>query len=350
MPDQKAFVFDTNFIFDNKNLTKVVAELKEKGFTAYITQVAISERIAQNCRNKKHKYEDLEKIIKETKDFASITINKSYKTMEAEYHKGIQKKYEDLFGEHIISFSIDKEMFQRVLDRSYMKVPPFIVQGESDKGFKDSLMWLSILDFFKDKGEDAVVFVSNDKVFKENKDFLCKEFSDVTGKSIDIQDNAYYRKLIEVVPQEEPKADSKKLSDDVKDSLRHKIKDAFDALCIVSYIDEYRDEHWRKTFTTNTRFDPEYMASVFQQIEDVVSQHLFESELPASVILNIDGRITDNGNHIPMDRIEHVITLYRQIKTTYPDYLTQFYTAVASILNQNYEEFILVDDDENLPF
>ena len=46
---KKAFVFDTNFIIQNYNLNDVVKNLNEKGFVVYITQVAIDERIAQEC-------------------------------------------------------------------------------------------------------------------------------------------------------------------------------------------------------------------------------------------------------------------------------------------------------------
>ena len=48
----KAFVFDTNFIIQNHNLNDVVKNLNEKGFVVYITQVAIDERIAQECIKK----------------------------------------------------------------------------------------------------------------------------------------------------------------------------------------------------------------------------------------------------------------------------------------------------------
>ena len=77
MPDtRRSFVFDTNFIIQNKNLNEVIENLNKNGFSAYVTQVAIDERIAQECVKQKGKYEKLASLSKETKDFATITIDK----------------------------------------------------------------------------------------------------------------------------------------------------------------------------------------------------------------------------------------------------------------------------------
>ena len=47
MGDKIAFVFDTNFIIQNHDLETVTQKLMEHDFVAYVTQVAIDERIAQ---------------------------------------------------------------------------------------------------------------------------------------------------------------------------------------------------------------------------------------------------------------------------------------------------------------
>ena len=193
---KKAFVFDTNFIIQNYNLNDVVKNLNEKGFVVYITQVAIDERIAQECIKQRAKYDKLESFKKEVEGFASITITEPYEKTEKLYKEGMQKKYETLFGANIIPFDRSEKNFNRILQRAYMKVPPFITSG-TDKGFKDSLMWLSILDFFSSNGEDEVVFVSNDNGFKENSERLCTEFRDTTSKIIEIKDNSYYKTILD---------------------------------------------------------------------------------------------------------------------------------------------------------
>ena len=53
MSDKTAFIFDTNFIIQNRDLDVVIQKLKEKEFVVYITQVAIDERIAQECNKQR---------------------------------------------------------------------------------------------------------------------------------------------------------------------------------------------------------------------------------------------------------------------------------------------------------
>ena len=66
----------------------------------------------------------------------------------------MQTRYEKVFGVNIIPFKEDKATFSCLLERAYAKIAPFSsADNASDKGFKDSLMWLSILDYFQKKGE-----------------------------------------------------------------------------------------------------------------------------------------------------------------------------------------------------
>ena len=44
--EKKVFIFDTNFIIENKKLNEVVEKLC-KDFDVYVTQVSVDERIAQ---------------------------------------------------------------------------------------------------------------------------------------------------------------------------------------------------------------------------------------------------------------------------------------------------------------
>ena len=57
MADKKAFIFDTNFIIQNKDLDEALNKLKEK-FTVYVTQVSIDERIAQQCREVQKNFDE----------------------------------------------------------------------------------------------------------------------------------------------------------------------------------------------------------------------------------------------------------------------------------------------------
>lgn len=56
MSEKQAFIFDTNFIIQNKDLNAVVANLR-KQFAVYVAQVSIDERISQQRLEVKQKFE-----------------------------------------------------------------------------------------------------------------------------------------------------------------------------------------------------------------------------------------------------------------------------------------------------
>ena len=348
MADKKAFVFDTNFIIQNKNLKEVVENLNKNNYTVYVTQVAIDERIAQECVKQKGKYEKLTALSNETKDFATITIDKKYEDVEVLYKTGMQKKYSDHFGKNIIPYSQDSEMFAKILQRAFMKIPPFITSG-TDKGFKDSLMWLSILDFFKASGENEIVFVSSDNGFKESTTILCEEFNEVTGKTIEIKDNSYYKELLEKDTAPETKDVSGPLPDFSK--IREQIEEVMDTLRWEVDEDYFGNENWYKTFVLQKEVDSKYMEIVFSGLKSTINDHIFESSVPAFKVLDLDGRIVEDKG-IPMKKVENALHLYEDILKKYPDYIEQFYNATAIIINRSYNPPIHTyeDIDEDLPF
>ena len=69
-----------------------------------------------------------------------------------------------------------EELINEILCRYYEKLPPF--EENNDEGFKDTVIFLSILHYAKEKSYDEYVFFSNDNVFKNNnKKYLEDEFN-----------------------------------------------------------------------------------------------------------------------------------------------------------------------------
>jgi hypothetical protein len=349
MYKKRAFVFDTNFIIENLNLNEVVANLSEE-FTVYVAQVSIEERISQKYLELKNKYEKLTALTDEYRGIASIRNTIPFdKRFETEKEL-TQKGYIDLFSEHIIPFSSDDATFSKILDRVFKKVPPFLsVDGASDKGFKDSLIWLSLLEFFQSSGEDDVVFITNDNGFRKNIDGLCKEFKELTGKNIAIKDNSYYKSQLEAKVSETipPKKDSH-LPD--VNQLREKVNDVIYSLCSVVSEDYWGNPEWNNTFALSQRVDSAYMEYVFTNLKQDIRDNLFETAIPAEKILGLDDRVT-NGVSIPMSALEDALSLYEEIQQKLPDYLPQFYSAAATIINRNYIEPQAIDvEDDEIPF
>lgn len=348
MVNKIAYVVDTNFIIENRNLKEVCQKLSNKKGVLYVTQVAVDERIAQECIEQKDRYDKLEKTKAEMLDIAEIRIYKKYEDVEKIYRNAMQQNYDKLLQGRIIPLNVNENTFRNVLNRAYMKVPPFI-KAKTDKGFKDTLMWLSLVEYFKSNGEEQVVFISNDKGFLENKELLVEEFEKETGKKIEIKENKYYKDLfIEPEVQEKEK--------NIKELLniggyRDQIKTIIDDIRIEE-IESYWGTEYVETFTASKQFDEAYVERFFSELNDKISSHIFDLSVSAKEVLDIDDRITDGSVSIRMSSLEKAYNLYLEIVKKYPDYLPQFYSTVAKILNLNYSDSNEFHDiaDDDIPF
>lgn len=357
MADKKAFVFDTNFIIQNKELDEALDKLKEQ-FSVYITQVSIDERIAQHCRELRSKFDDAEKCKTKFIHFATIEFKKTFEEESEFYKTGIQSKYKEYFGDNIIPFTKDGETLSVIIDRANKRIPPFSdAKGASDKGFKDCLLWLSLLEYFKDFGESTVVFVTDDKsAFGNYKEFLSDEFGKVTGKSIEIRPNSYYKELLKQSnipePQEEV-VDSGDITDDLPnlEAFRTEVEDAIEALRGIEYENYFGDMQWSRTFTNSIPFDKSYTKTFFEGLRSEITSHIFEKSVPASKIFGYDGRVVDDEAEIPIQNLENALGIYQRVLNNYSQYSDQFFEAAAKILNRNYVEPEIEEEiDDDLPF
>ena len=352
--EKKAFVFDTNFIIQTKALNEVIQNLSDR-FSVYVTQVSVEERIAQECRRVISRYRELDVLKEKFDGIATITITKPCEKEQETYRNGMQRKYNDTFKDHLIPFAKDADMFSAVLERAYNKKPPFLSEDNaSDKGFKDALIWESILLFFKDNGENEVLLITDDNGFSKNADSLCAEFSEVTGKTLSIHPNVYYRELLKPELVEEPTPPPPIAN---VEKLREKIHSVIYDICYVESEDSWGNPISCETFVLNKQVDSTYAGVVFENLKKTRDDHLFEINLPASAFLELDDRITDTDYLVPMTAIDNAVKLYDEMTRQYPDYFEQFLAAAVSILNQNYRDAKpaniiqeLADMDGELPF
>lgn len=116
MPEQKkAFVFDTNFIIQHKELDKVIESLKEE-YVVYVTQVSIDERVAQYCRDAENYYDEAKKIEQKARGFLEVKLNHSLEEAYEYWQKGLQSNYEKNFGERIIPFKKNGNTLTEILN------------------------------------------------------------------------------------------------------------------------------------------------------------------------------------------------------------------------------------------
>lgn len=209
----------------------------------------------------------------------------------------------------------------------------------------------------KNNGEDTIVFVTDDKTaFRNYKEELMDEFNKVTGKTIEIHPNSYYRELLIQLETPENKEKNKPVSKIEElpnlELLRREVEETVEALCGIECEDYFGEPQWNKTFTTSVLFDKDYAKDVFAGLHSDILSHIFESSVPASKILDLDGRIVDTDMEIPIKNLEKALSIYQHILNNYSQFNEQFFEAVAKILNRNYVEPSLLMDtnDVNLPF
>lgn len=355
MTEKSAIVLDTNFIIEHiSDLRELHEKLSEKN-DVYVTEVSVNERISQKYLELKSKYEKIEIFKKEYSSYAIIKLKDTFdKRFEAEKQRTLDV-YNKEFGDYIIRFNPSEGTLKIVMDRVYKKIAPFLNKEKaSDKGFKDTLIWMSILQYFKEFEEDiGVIFITNDNGFLNSADALQEEFVEVTGKNIEIKDNSYYEILLgsekpTVVIEEKV---SHKLTDNDKLALRNRIENTIDAICHIETYDYWGNEQRERIFTTNEKFDVDYMRVIFSSLRIDLDKHIFENQMSAYSILSLDDRIKDI-NPIPMQALEAVSELYEDILNKYPEFIEQFFSAVCEIMNRNFviEHISQGCEDDGLPF
>ena len=162
MENRKALIFDTNFIIENINRFDEIVNNLSGDFNVYVTQVSIDERIAQKCRESKERFSKVEECAKNYSDIAEVKIQKSFEVVCMSYKSTTPTAYKKMFGNNIIPYDKDEKMFVNILDRALMKMPPFPMNDKSDHGFKDTILWISLIKYFKDNGEKEIIFLTDD--------------------------------------------------------------------------------------------------------------------------------------------------------------------------------------------
>lgn len=89
-----------------------------------------------------------------------------------EYKKQISEGLNEVIEIPIASNS----RFESIVNRAFSKLPPFEGKDKkSDKGFKDALLWESVLEFALNHKNSKIIYYSKDNAFGE---FLIKEFAE----------------------------------------------------------------------------------------------------------------------------------------------------------------------------
>ena len=104
-----------------------------------------------------------------------------------------------------------------------------------------------------------------------------------------------------------------------------------------------------RNFYIIEKIDADYVKQIFENLKEKISTNLFKQSVPATEILSFDYRFI-NENNISMIALENALKLYEDIKKDLNNYLEQFYTAIADIINCLYIAPSTSDFSEDIPF
>ena len=146
----------------------------------FFPEIVLLEMISHHEQKLIKELQELKKINEELRNFEDINISGFINFNHENYCEELKKKYfKDL---KIIKIPSNKSfLFDHILEMSLKKKPPFI-DGKSDKGVKDSILFLSLLKFGESKIYDKYVLFSNSKGFINNKNELKSQFSNHVNK------------------------------------------------------------------------------------------------------------------------------------------------------------------------
>ncbi|MGV8151769.1 MAG: PIN domain-containing protein [Candidatus Nanoarchaeia archaeon] len=274
-----------NSIIDFAKKNKVIDELE-----IIIPEIVLDELIHQKIYIYDDDYKILKEIEKRFKDKFNIEGINIKKFEEYDYYSFFRKKCDKFIQEKNIIILPTIDIPSKVyIDRAHLKMPPFNQnKKEGDKGFKDTVIWLSILDYANKNKNNSFIFITNDDIFYSKE--ISNEFIDEIGKNI----------IIKKTSNEAINELSEKLKVDLKRKERIKeVKDIIIKEWTDSLINELLDRKYKLgMFDTITSYEAKGVE--FMDIEEDNDVYKISSrwELSASTnvrYINYSGFIKPNN-------------------------------------------------------
>lgn len=194
-------IFDTNALFQayekkadfttfsfNATFEHVVGMIEQLDIYEYVTIAIPSVVWSEMEKQIIEKHDELLVTYKSTiskKQFPEYSIRENPTINYPEYIKIKIEEYKKEIsgrGNSVIEIPIaSNNRFESIVNRAFSKLPPFEGKDKkSDKGFKDALLWESVLEFALKHRNSKIIYYSKDNAFGE---FLLKEFAENVSDS-----------------------------------------------------------------------------------------------------------------------------------------------------------------------
>lgn len=192
-----AVIYDTNNFFPSENKVFDLTQLNfekyyklkktlringlENKVELFFPEIVLLELIQHHELRLKKELQKVKELNEKFNNFPNITIKGFDEINVKKFCEELKQYYiEEL---KIIPIPENKiKLFDDILEMAINKYPPFIKKNKnnktsSDKGFKDAIIFLSLLEFKKETNYDEYIIVSDDEGFDKGKEVLKKKFN-----------------------------------------------------------------------------------------------------------------------------------------------------------------------------
>ncbi len=169
---------DTNIFFNNWHVTNANFKLLFNFVSNTGSKLLISEIVNDEINNKWNQ------ITAETYSSLIAHAEKYQKLFDKKFHitipdlNGKEYSFKEIITakcEHVIFYNYDKIANSVLVERAIKRVKPF---QEQDKGFRDTLIWLSFLEYIRtNNSNEEIIFINNNSsdFYNSKKDGLKEE-------------------------------------------------------------------------------------------------------------------------------------------------------------------------------
>ena len=348
-------IVDTNFLVNNTgNIKEIVKELQEKEIEVYVPELVKEEFINIQLRKLEEAYSKLENL----KNLQKI-IDLKYRKKKVT-RKMVEGIYNNIFEENFKNKIIvyNKEgMLDRVLERNKYKKPPFYNENNSsDKGFKDTIILLTIIDFISSFGDDAIFyFITSDNGFIKYKNEIEKEIFDKCAKNITIVEgkdkNKVYKELniVEEKSNQEEKTENIFSKEEINiEEIRKRINELMDIFIWTTSFDYYGNLQDERRFEISNYINNEKTEKFLNSIDGIIEDNIFRNEILVETFFETDEWVFSK-NSIDVDTMKEISELYKKVKDT--KYKEAFINYISQRINENkVNNMFTVESDDDLPF
>ncbi|MCM3292716.1 PIN domain-containing protein [Paenibacillus sp. MER 180] len=190
--DYSQFVFHSNY----ENIRGKIERLElEDEFQILIPEMSVGEIFQRQLESFNEGLNRLKEDYDSCKQLYGLDL---FIKDNFDYRSILEARKEEYLSRYNINLLpiCGENRFSSIVRRALNKLAPFSgLKGNSDKGFKDTVIWESILEF-AEQNKGNFIFITHDKGFSEH---LIGEFQEATGQCIEIINKDEIRKVHEKI-------------------------------------------------------------------------------------------------------------------------------------------------------